>query len=460
MSRIRELRDDVARRAASPIVVSGRTEIAGTVRIQGAKNTALKIIPALAGFAGVFVLTNVPVILDTLNLFEILVGLGASVDAEPAAGTFTVDTRAMVNRPIPNELTRQTTTAFYFAGALLGRFGAVDIGKPGGDAIGARPFDMHLAGFRDLGAEIIEDETTITATLAAIRPGARVKFRMPSAGATVNVLLAAAAGGVEVTIENVPTDADMLGFYAFLRQCGAGIGQHGNEVACHGRRNMPADPVIFGCPPDRNDTFTWLAAGAAASRRGLELTGVDHTDMRVGLAELAALGVRVTRTGASSLVVTRPERGLTIPPGHTVLAGPSPMFNSDWAPMLQLVLATASGTGRTVDLLHSNRIRQASLLRTMGADISIEGGAPPPGVRVHFQVPLVLARYIVTITGPAELRGVTGDIGNDVRACATAVLAATVADGTSELRGVSALARGYQDFVWRLRAVGADVAVT
>lgn len=437
-------------RARSALLIDGPSELAGEVHVQGAKNTALKIIPGLAAFPRVYVLKNIPTIVDTLELFATLECLGATV--ELGADAIRVDTRNLENRPISFDITRRTTTAFYLAGALLGRFGSVEIGKPGGDEIGARPVDLHVAAFRALGAEVDETKTTVTAAFSGRPVDGEVRFRMPSAGAAVNAALAACDGRVAIT--TYPTDSDMQGFLEFLRRCGCEVVEDGGRLVVDGTTNA-GDEVAFACPPDRNDAMTWLQAGAL-SGIGMTISGVDHTDLEAGLAVLNDIGVHVTARGDDALFVRRPDR-LDIPDGYTVVAGASPGFHSDWAPFLQLLLASGAGAGTTIDALHSNRIRQAELLGAMGADVTITGGPTPAGVSVHFRTPLDEARYQVSVRGPAKLTAIEAAVGNDVRACATAVLAATQATGRSRLTGVYALYRGYEDYPARLRQLGAQI---
>lgn len=219
--------------------------------------------------------------------------------------------------------------------------------------------------------------------------------------------------------------------------------------------NASDGEVTFECPPDRNDAMTWLQAGAF-SEAGITVRGVDLTDLDAGLAVLRELGIRITELTGDSLNIQRPDE-LVIPPDYTVVAGASPGFHSDWAPFLQLVLSSGTGVGKTIDTLHSNRVRQAELLGAMGADITIAGGSTPDDVTVHFRTPLDEARYQVAVRGPAKLRGLDAAVGNDVRACATAVLAATQAIGQSRLTDMYALYRGYEDYPERLRQLGARI---
>lgn len=436
--------------ARSALLIRGVTELAGSVQVQGAKNTALKIIPGLAAFPRVYSLRNTPKIIDTLELFAVLEHLGAVVEFGPEV--IRVDTRDLVNKPVPFDLTKRTTTAFYLAGALLSRFGSVEIGKPGGDEIGARPVDLHIAAFQAAGATVDEADTAIKAVFDGGAARGELEFRMPSAGATVNAALAAANG--RVSIKNYPTDADMRGFFDFLRRCGCLVSETDGWLIVDGTDKTNSVDVEFACPPDRNDAMTWLQAGAL-SPSGITVTNVDAADVKTGLVVLEALGIPMT-IHDDAITVRRPNE-LRIPDGFSVVAGASPQFHSDWAPILQLVLCSATGSATTVDTLHSDRVRQAEILKEMGADVTFAGGEPPDGVNVYFRIPLDEARYQVSTRGPARLTAIDASVGNDVRACATAVLAATQAKGQSRLTGIYALFRGYEEYPTRLDRLGAQI---
>jgi UDP-N-acetylglucosamine 1-carboxyvinyltransferase len=445
--------------AHSKLRVEGPTTLTGTVRVQGAKNTALKVIPGLAGFPRKYILENTPIIIDTLELFSILEQLGATVEFAETPGTVIVDTNPLKNMAIPFEVTKRTTTAFYLAGALLGRFGSVEIGKPGGDEIGARPVDLHLDAFRALGATVKEGDTTVGASLDGPQADARVQFRMPSAGAAVNAALAAASAGGQVAITTYPSDSDMQGFFEFLRRCGCRVEENDGQLIVDGSSSTsPATTEVnFQCPPDRNDTMTWLHA-AAFSTEGVEVSGLDRADVEPGIEVLNSLGLQIESRGATTVFARSSVQTTVVPEGYTVIAGASPGFHSDWAPMLQLVLSSAQGSGTTIDTLHSNRVRQAELLKAMGVDVGISGGNPPENVVLHFRTPLDKARYRVSVRGKTRLKAIDAAVGNDVRACATAVLAATQADGVSQLTDIYALFRGYEDYIGRLRQLGAKIS--
>jgi UDP-N-acetylglucosamine 1-carboxyvinyltransferase len=364
----------------------------------------------------------------------------------------------MRNRPIPRDLTQRTAASFLFAGAMLARFGRVQIGRPGGDDLGPRPIGHHLAAFRALGASVCEGEDAVEVALASKPPLSTVDLVLPSSSGAVNVVLAAHRNCLTLRLRNAPIDADMTAFWRLLRRYGTAVRRDGPVILCECRppeRARP-EPMVITCPPDRNDAFTWLAAGALTTK-GLLVRHVHSRELASGIAVLRALGTTIEQSGRHALVVKRPPGGLVIATMTTIAAGSSPDFHSDWMPLLHLVLVTARGRACTVDRIYSNRIRQAVLLKSMGARIAIRGGDPPPGVDVYFSTPLDQARYVVEISGPARLKAVKCTVGNDIRAAAVAVLAATVAEGRSHIKNANALYRGYQDFASRLRALGTDI---
>lgn len=440
--------------ADKPLVVRGAADIGGHVTVQGGKNTANKLIAATIAVPGRYTFTHFPLILDPLELLKIAEFMGAIVTVDADSGVVTIDTRSLVNKSIPYAMTRTTTSAFGFAGGLLGRFGKVHMGKPGGDTIGARPIDLHVSCFEQLGATVHEGAEELQAQLAGDITAKRISLALPSTGAAVNAILAVVANGATVTLANVPPDTDIFNMYAFLEKVGVVIGRHGGSVTIDATGVTPQPTVSHACAPDRNDCFTWMAYGAL-SRRGLTINNVDVADMQPGITALRDIGVDITEHG-NHLLLRQPATGLRAP-SDIVIAGLSPNVHSDWAPLLEVVLTTIPGRSQVIDTAFSRRIRQAELLQHMGADIKISGGSPPAGISLKFSVDPNEALYKFAINGPAQLHGVKAAVGNDVRACAAAVLAGSIAQGDSTFSDIRALYRGYEKIAERLAAIGVEV---
>lgn len=456
MSDIGERLEGLRQQASKSLQVRGPVPVGGRAYVQGSKNAANKLVAVTVALPGKYQIHNFPLILDPLELVAIIEMLGGTVVIE--GNTITIDTTGLRNATLPYTLTKSTTGAFGFAGALLGRFGNVQVGKPGGDKIGPRPVDLHLDGLRALGAEIDEHPEEVQARLANPPHGKRFRLRMPSTGAAVNFALAVAASGGKAYLENSPIDGDMDAMYQLMRAAGVKIEINSGTVYIDASGfQILENPISFTCSPDRNDAFTWLCYGAL-SHDGLLIERLSLQDMVRALEVLRSLGVQIVEKGRDSLLVKAPSAEAIIPADATVVAGLAREFHSDWAPLLEVVLTTMRGKCRVVDTLFSNRVRQAELLQAMGADVRISGGQPPQGIGLHFSTNPEEARYIIDINGPAELQPLSVEVGYDLRACAAMVMAASQAHGVSTLSGVQALYRGYENIIARLSAVGVDIS--
>jgi UDP-N-acetylglucosamine 1-carboxyvinyltransferase len=315
---------------------------------------------------------------------------------------------------------------------------------------------MHIAALRELGGDISPGPTQVAGRWLRKARVHDVELAAPSAGATVNTVLAVHGRGERVTVTNVPDDPDLRAMYTVLEACGTQVEATGGAVRIDATARRAIDEVIeIACPPDPNDAFTWMAAGAISSA-AVEVAGAPMEVMSPAVQMLRSCGAVLDHRG-SRVRVQASDEGIRLPPGLRVIGGPSPGFPSDWLPLLQVVLCLRDGGAETIDALYPNRTRGAELLREMGAPVVLQGGPPPAGVELHFDDPAGGARYRTTIQGRAQLRGRELSVGNDVRACAAIALAATSATGTTTLHDVAALARGYEGFPERLRCLGVEV---
>ena len=287
---------------------------------------------------------------------------------------------------------------------------------------------------------------------------------MPSTGAAVNFILAAAASKSRVQLENAPQDGDMDAMYELIKAAGVCLKAENNTIEIDATEFVPSEKEItFTCSPDKNDAFTWLAYGAL-SKKGLRISGIKTSDLAQGIEVLRSLGVRISEedsqenNGVFLVKAPEPEKA---PKNErkdlTVIAGLAREFHSDWAPFLEVVATTIGGHCRIVDTLFSNRVRQAELLSEMGARINISGGIPPNDIKLRFKADPQEARYIIDVEGPTKLQPIDAEVGYDLRACAAIVMAASQTSGTSTLSNIQALYRGYEDIVNRLRSIGVNV---
>lgn len=447
MTRVQPTLDSLIENSKQPIVVHGPQILKGCIEVQSSKNAVNRLLVASVAVPGVYVFRRFPFILDPLRVAAILEFLGAKITVDEEARTISLDTRSVENRPIPYELTKTTTGAFGLAGALLGRFGSVTIGKPGGDKIGPRPVNLHIDALRSLGAEVEEYEDHIVATLIS-RPNETYRMAVQSIGAAVNYVLAAINASSQVTLENAPEDFDMEALYGLLRQMGVSIELEENTlvVAPTDKRGVR---ITYDCPPDRNVAMTWVAYGAVSD--GIKLTNVPLASIEVGLRQYEAIGTRIERIDNETIRVVRghiPENSVT------VVAGYNDMFHSDWLASFQAALCVLGVRATTIDTLFSQRVRQAEILHDMGALVTIHGGQPPTGVQLVWHDDPETARYIVEIGEKQSLHGANVAVGDDVRCTAAILLAALCAEGRSTLSDMAALYRGYENNEVNLRALG------
>lgn len=433
--------------------ITGTDVFHGSVSVQGAKNTAQKIIPMCVLVPGIYRLEHVPLILDTVAVLRIVEFLGGGVTFE--GNTVCVDTRLITPKPIPRDLTIASTGTFYFAGALLGRFGQAEVAAPGGDNLGARPVDLHLEIFRTLGATI--HETPSGYVMRADTPkAATVRQPIRSAGALINGIQLAFACGEPVRFENIPVDADTVGALTFLSRMGGTVSRDDDRslAVATVEGHAPSAPIQleYELPADRNDAATWLLA-SGIGRGVVDVSGIDAEEVRLALDFLTDLG-GVVEIDKDRIHVDC--RGGLDADGYHLILGPSPEFHSDWGPFAEAVLARARGRSFVEDRMYDGRYGHVSELIRLGANIRFIEHIVPKGTLMFDR-----EREKVTaleITGRERLTG--GAVtGTNVRAAATLALAGAAASGITELAGVDQIARGYEDFARRLAAIGVETAL-
>lgn len=406
-------------------VVRGGTSLRGSLRIHGAKNSALKLMAASLIADGQSVVTNVPRIADVPVMADVLRGLGARV--EVADETVTIHTDGDIAWHAPRDAVTRIRASISTLGALVARVGRCRVALPGGDRIGSRGIDLHLAGLAAMGASIVEDgdEVEVRGRLH----GADITLDFPSVGATENLLMAATLAHGSTTIDNVAREPEVQDLCHYLNAMGARIGGIGSPTLfVEGVEGL--QPVTWRTCPDRIEAGTFAVA-AALTGGDVELRDLRPRDLNLPLLKLRAAGV-VVNDGVDTLRVKGDELSAT-----NVVTLPYPGFPTDLQPQMMVLLSQAGGTSMCTENVFESRFSFVRELQRMGADIEIDG---------HHAI----------IRGPSRLRGTTLQ-GLDVRAGAAGVLAGLVADGETVVHDVGHVDRGYADFVGRLRTLGADV---
>jgi len=408
------------------IVVDGGLPLAGTVKVGGAKNSALKLMAAALLAPGVTTLRNVPDISDVAVMAEVLERLGAGVVRSDH--TLTIDATALTSYEAPYDLVVRMRASTCVLGALVGRLGRAHVAMPGGCNIGSRKVDIHISGLEQLGVAISTEHGYIDAVGPA--HGAKVVLEFPSVGATENLLMASVLADGETIIENAAREPEIADLASMLSEMGARIEGAGSPtITVTGVDSLsPVDHTVVG---DRIEAGTYLLAGALDSGP-VTVTGFDPAHLDVFLLKLEQAGCIVERH-ADGVTISRtgPVRPVDV---QTL---PYPGFPTDLQAPFMALLALADGGSVITENVFENRFIFADEIARMGAEIRIDG---------HY----ALVRGVPALSG-APVRS------PDLRGGAALVLAGLVAEGRTVVTDIHHIDRGYEGFVEKLRSLGASV---
>ena len=401
--------------------------LAGSVRIGGAKNSALKLMAATLLAEGEHTLHNVPHIADVETMCDLLCSMG--VDTHRDGETLRIHRPAVVVPEAPYELVERMRASIVVLGPLLAALGRAKVSMPGGDDLGSRPIDMHLRGLELLGATFDLAHGNIEARADQL-VGTRILLEFPSVGATENIVMAAVRAKGTTAIENAAREPEIADLCDFLAAMGARIDGAGTStIEIEGVDAL--HPIEHSVVPDRIEAATFLAAvGVAGGEITVEGARADHMDML--LLKLRDMGMQVTAT-STGVYAASPGRLRSV----DVSTLPYPGVATDYKPFLVVMLALADGVGIVTENLYADRFRYVAELLRMGADIRIQG---------HHAV----VRGIERLSG-APVKA------SDIRAGAALVLAGLGADGETVVADAFHVERGYEDFAGKLRRLGADV---
>jgi len=409
--------------------ITGGRRLAGRVRVSGSKNGADYAMAASLLTPGDVVLHNVPEIGDVRQMEEILVHLGARVE-RPAPGTMRINCANVTRFDVPMRLAAQLRASFLVMGPLIARFGRASCPPPGGDAIGIRPLDVHLAGFRMLGTTVKQKGDVFDAKADGALKGGRVVLDYPSVMGTLNVMLAATLAEGATTIVNAACEPEIASLAAMLNAMGASITGAGTAfVHIEGARSLGgAEHRIIS---DRLEAGTFaLAAAITCGEIELEEAVPEHLDALIW--KMRDAGVQVASTDAGLRVSSAGNCRAV-----NAQALPYPGLATDLQPQLAAFLTQADGASTIHERVYDNRLLYIAELRKMGANVVATG-------------------QTAIITGPTKLRAAPVS-ALDVRAGSACVLAALVAEGTTEISDVYHIDRAHEDLHGKLRALGAEI---
>ncbi|MFC0215470.1 UDP-N-acetylglucosamine 1-carboxyvinyltransferase [Paenibacillus chartarius] len=410
------------------LMIAGGRPLRGTVQISGAKNSAVALIPAAILAETPVTLDNLPHLSDVNTYAEILSELGGEVTWND--DVMVIDPSRMKSIPMPNGKVKKLRASYYLMGALLGRFGEAVIGLPGGCNFEPRPIDLHIKGFEALGAEVTNENGALHIRAKQLR-GAKIYLDMVSVGATINIMLAAARAKGSTIIENAAKEPEIIDVATLLNSMGAKIKGAGTETI-----RIEGVDAMHGCRhsiiPDRIQAGTYMIA-AAATRGDVTIDNVIPKHMEAMTAKLQEMGVHIYEMDESIRVVGQPEY-------HSVdvKALVYPGFATDLQSPMTSLLCQASGVSILTDYVYSNRFKHVPELVRMNAKIKVEGRSA------------VIERSILSA---AKVRA------TDLRAgAALAIAALSVPNGeVTEITGVEYIDRGYDNFVFNLSMLGAEV---
>ena len=413
-------------------IIHGGTTLRGEVEISGAKNAAVAIIPAALLVKGVCRIENIPQISDTDTLLTILVELGARV-SYINKNTIEIDCSNARCQDAPFELMRKIRASYYLIGSMLGRFGSAKTTMPGGCNFGVRPIDQHIKGMRALGADVnVESGFVYADALDGRLHGSRIYLDKVSVGATMNIMIAAVLAEGRTVIENAAREPHIVDLANFLNSMGADVRGAGTDsIRINGVDELHGGS--YSIIPDQIEAGTYMVAAAA--------TGGEVLITNIIPKHLEGISAKLRETGTfieeyeEAILVRGPEKLRRI----NLKTMPYPGFPTDMQPQFGVLLCQANGTSVITEGIYDNRFKYVNELRKMGAEIQVDG-------------------RVCVIDGGRRLSGAPVH-ACDLRAGAAMVIAGMIADGTTVIDDVHYIERGYERFVEKLNALGADITV-
>lgn len=409
--------------------IEGCHELSGTIRIGGAKNATVALIPAAILSDEEVTICNIPEITDTDALCDILKEL--KVDIKRASESIIINSNHMENIEIKENFSKKLRASYYFMGALLGKYKKAVMYFPGGCSIGARPIDLHLKGFEALGAKVTNEKNKYIVEAEELK-GANIYLDIASVGATINIMLAAVKAKGKTVIDNAAKEPEIVNVATFLNNMGAKITGAGTPTI-----KIEGVDYLHKCfhevIPDRIEAGSYIIMGALCGKN-LKVDNIipEHLDSLT--SKLEELGVDL-EIGRDYIIVLNRQQSKPTTIKTTVYPG----FPTDLQQPFTVLLTQCIGKSKVIETIWENRFMHVAYLNQLGADITIKN-------------------QTATIVGPTPLKGTTV-VATDLRAGAAMVAAGLIAEGKTTITNIEHILRGYEQIVEKLTSVGAKISI-
>ena len=411
------------------IIINGQNELEGTIRISGAKNAAVAIIPAAIMTDEEATICNVPEISDIDSLEEILNFL--NVDVKRATESMIINPKNMENKVIPTEISSKLRASYYFMGALLAKYKYVEMYFPGGCKIGSRPINLHLEGFKKLGATVEEENDKYIIKADKLK-GAQMYLDVASVGATINIMLAATKAEGTTIIENAAREPEIVNVATFLNNMGAKIVGAGTSVIkIKGVKKLTKG--FAEIIPDRIEAGTYTIIGALLGN-SLKISNIipEHIEALTSKLKEAGADIEIEE---DSIICKKIDNLKPV----NIKTYYYPGFATDLQQPFSVFLTQCKGKSQIEETIYENRYMHVEYLNKMGANIETNN-------------------RIATINGKTELKG-EEVVATDLRAGAALIIAGLIAEGKTTINKVEHILRGYEGIIEKLSNVGADIKI-
>ncbi len=413
-------------------IVTGGTPLKGEVFIGGAKNAVLKLMAAAVLAKGETLIHNVPDLTDVDIMLSVIQGLGTKTNYDKNQKTVTIDATDITSVTAKYELVSKMRASFIILGALVSRCKEAIVALPGGCAIGERRVDFHIKGLEAMGADIKIENGYVHAKAPKLS-GAEIYLDIPSVGATENIMLAAILAEGETRIQNAAREPEIIDLANFLNAMGAEVSGAGtSDIIINGVTQDKIHPIEYTTIPDRIEAGTFMTAVAATRGKAI-IRNIFPAHLTFFNNKLLKMGANIKLIEPTAIEVSAKGRLNTV----NFVTQPYPGFPTDLQSMAMVLLSTANGVGIITESLYENRFMQVPDLRRMGADIHQD--------RNH-----AIIKGVKKLTSAAVS-------ASDLRAGASLVVAALMAEGTSEINNLYHIDRGYENFEQKLKALGGKI---